>query len=237
MAILNVPGLDEFLLEYPLMALRPSGPGSIVLKGTFRFSAEHETAGTIADAFDLAITVPANFPQEGPAVAETSGRIPRTGEFHVNPGDESLCLGSPLRLQIQLAREPTLIGFAHNSLIPYLYAVSHKLKNQGSMVFGELPHGTPGIVEDYMHIFGLKELGQLHRALHILTKRKRVGNKLPCPCDCGRRTGKCRYNNILRQLRTTASRAWFAKQISSLPKVPAPTKPKRKKQPRYGAVL
>ena len=43
-------------------------------------------------------------------VTECGHRIPRTPAFHVN-GDGSLCLGSNLRLLLQPAEHPSLLGF------------------------------------------------------------------------------------------------------------------------------
>jgi hypothetical protein len=43
------------------------------------------------------------------------------GKHRINP-DETLCLGSPLRLMMLVHAEPTLSGFASNCIVPYLYS-------------------------------------------------------------------------------------------------------------------
>ena len=78
-------GLDAFLQAFPSMAIRPSPKGSIRVKGKFVFTAYHESCGQITDSFELEIVIPNRFPRELPVVVETAGRIPRLGEFHVNP--------------------------------------------------------------------------------------------------------------------------------------------------------
>ena len=147
-------------------------------------------------------------------MTETGGRIPRTGEYHVNPTDNTLCLGSPLSLRLKLSKKPTLVGFSENCLVPYLFAVSYKLKNGGPLPFGELAHGEDGLIADYLQLFGLKTKKQLNCTFRLLGMKKRLANKFLCPCGCGIRLGRCQYNFRLREFRKVASRTWFKSQIN-----------------------
>lgn len=207
----GVAGLREFLHDYPLMTVKPSAKSSVFLKGRFAFVAHSANNGEIADCFGLLIEVPKAFPKDLPTVTETDGKIPRMRDFHVN-SDGSLCLGSPLRLLLKLSRAPTLNGFAENCLVPYLFAISHKLKNGGPMLFGELAHYTEGMLSDYVVLFGLNHAEQARYALKLLGMKKRRANKLRCPCGCGNRLGRCRFNARLREYRALASRSWFKSQ-------------------------
>lgn len=213
------------------MALRPSA-GATVLQGQFAFVGTHERGGTIEDTFTLRIHVPASFPRELPIVHETGGRIPKAGEFHVNQTDHSLCLGSPLGLLQALSKKPTLVGFAENCLVPYLYAISYKLTHGGPLLFGELDHGTPGILADYMRIFALTSPYQVRATLELLTLKKRRANKMPCPCGCGCRTGRCKFNWKLREFRLLADRSWFREQLKGWSLPPPPPKPSKTKKRR-----
>ena len=205
-------GLNEFLREYPSMAIRPSTAAGLRLKGSFRFSADHPSRGPVTDCFSLEIVVPASFPRDLPVVTETGGRIPRPGDFHVN-GDGSLCLGSYLRLLDKISVEPTLLGFASRCLVPYLYAVSLKLTDGGALVFGELPHYGPGMLQDYAQLFSLATMERAHDALILLTEKKRLANKRPCPCGCKLRLGRCRFRYRLRRFRKLANRGWYRTQL------------------------
>lgn len=204
--------LEQFLMDFPGMAIRPSAGSYLRLKGTFRFSAEHQVHGSLMDAFNLVIDVPLEFPRDLPTVQEVGGRIPRRGEYHVN-GDGSLCLGSHLRLLQLINRCPTLPWFAERCLIPYLYAVSKKLSDGGKLIFGELPHYGKGLLADYAQLFGLNAPAQAHYALELLTLKRRVANKRPCPCRCGQRLGQCRFNRRLLGFRKLAGRGWFRRQL------------------------
>lgn len=212
MAVVETSGLREFLRSYPKMAIRPSSGEDLRLKGSFEFAAHHAEEGDIQDSFVLEMIVPNGFPRELPRVTETGGRIPRTGEYHVNGTDNTLCLGSPLSLLLRISKKPTLEGFAENCLVPYLFAISCKLKTGGPLPFGELAHGRTGIRDDYTALFGLKHPQCVGRVLALLGMKKRRANKLPCPCGCRKRLGACAFNLRLRAFRALANRSWYRKE-------------------------
>lgn len=201
-------GLHEFLRSYPRMAVKPASSPELHIEGLFEFTGSSATNGSIADCYNLSVVVPSIFPRDLPIVEELDHKVPRNGAYHVNPGG-SLCLGSRLRLLFELARKPTLVGFADNCLVPYLFGVSHKLRHGGKFPFGELPHGLPGELIDYMNLFGLRTQEQARIVLRYLAIKKRRANKLPCPCGCNRRLGACHFNRRVRQFRKLAERSWF----------------------------
>lgn len=201
--------LSQFLHDYPGMSTAPcSLDTGVCLRGKFRFKAEVSGGDEIDDSYKLKIVVPEKFPQALPKVEETGGKIPRDGKFHVNP-DGTLCLGSPLRLLRKVHSAPNLTGFTDKCLIPYLYAVSYKLMHGGDFVFGELAHGDQGIMEDYSVMLGLKERHQITRAIQLLGLKKRIANKKPCPCGCGKRLGTCPFHHKLNEFRKMAHVSWF----------------------------
>lgn len=200
--------VDQFLKDYPGMAIRPSRDEGLILKGTFKFCATPPNRAEICDSYELEIFVPTSFPRAIPKVKELNRKIPRDGKHHVN-ADDTLCLGSPLRLLKKIAEHPNLQGFAEKCLVPFLYAVSNKLQNGGEFVFRELAHGEAGIVDDYMELLGLRKKVEVFQALSLLGMKRRIANKLPCPCSCGRRLGLCPFHNNLNQLRNSAPRSWF----------------------------
>jgi len=202
------PGLGEFLEQHPGMAIHPCATSGLQLRGTLSFHAHPPGMPEITDTYSLAITVPPAFPASLPAVIETAGQIPRDEDYHVNP-DDTLCLGSPLRLLLKLAKQPTLLGYADGCIVPYLYAISHKLRFGGPFVFNELAHGTPGALVDYMDLFGVKQPAQARAIWTLLGMKERHANKKPCPCGCGQRLGRCVFRQRLREIRALASQAWF----------------------------
>src|ERR1051326_8153588 len=115
-----VPGLSQFLEEHPEMAIRPSALPGLDLRGVLSFKAQPAGKPEITDTYSLTIIVPPAFPAALPAVTESGRRIPRDGDHHVNP-DDTLCLGSPLRLLLKLSKRPTLPGYVDVCVVPYLY--------------------------------------------------------------------------------------------------------------------
>jgi hypothetical protein len=208
-----VPGLELFLRRYPKVTLLPIVGRETLLEGEFQFFATAANHPEISDAYRLRIAVPEDFPSALPVVVELDHKIPRNGDFHVNP-DGSLCLGSPLRLLLKLSKEPSLPGYASHCLVPYLYAISHKLRFGGKLPFHELAHGRPGEIQDYVELLGLQRPEQAERAIKLLGLKKRIANKAHCPCGCGRRVGKCAFNKKLGKMRRLASRSWFRAQSS-----------------------
>lgn len=202
------PGLNQYLADYPGMAIHPSPRPGLELRGFLSFCAQPVGRPEITDSYELTMVVPAAFPAALPAVTETGARIPRDGHHHINP-DDTLCLGSPLRLLLKLSKSPTLPGFTEGCVVPYLYAMSHKRKFGGPFVFDELDHGAPGALADYMDLFSLRQPRHARDAWRLLAMKPRDANKRPCPCGCGRRLGRCQFNSRLRGFRQLASRSWF----------------------------
>lgn len=210
----NMLGLGDFLQANRGMTLKPVKGLSLHIEGQFDFIASAKAYNSITDSYQLSILIPSGFPREVPAVYELQGRIPRDNKHHVNH-DGSLCLGSPIRVLWKIAHEPTISGFADNCLIPYLFSISHKILH-GTFPFGELDHGSPGELSDYVDLFRLKTSKQVQMALRCLGMKKRRANKLPCPCTCGQRLGKCLFNKRLRGIRQLAGRSWFRSVASRL---------------------
>lgn len=209
---MTVPGLEQFLRDYPEMCLRPIGEkAGTLIKGLLSFRANQD----VEDSFELVIRIPDEFPREVPVVEEIRGRIPRHADFHVNR-DGSLCLGSPLRLKKVLADRPDIVAFTEQCLVPYLFNVSIKLRTGGGFPTGELAHGLPGIIDDYMDLMGLSRRDQVVGAMRALATSKRIANKRPCPCGCARRLGCCGFHLILNELRHLAPRVWFARHVKLL---------------------
>lgn len=208
--IIDKADLRHFLSDYPFMSLRPSKGNSLILKGDFQFIAKSKDGPEIKESFVLRIEIPLGFPKKVPKVWELNNKIPRTkeGEYHINH-DNSLCLGSPLRILDKINRNGTFVGFTETCLIPFLYAVSIKLKNGGDFYMGELAHGLPGIWDDYKDLFGIKENQNIIQALELIGTKKRIANKSPCPCSCGKRLGKCKLRIVANRLRKAATRSWF----------------------------
>jgi hypothetical protein len=205
-------GETQFLKDQPGMSILPSKNKGLILNGVFSFFANWGNGPEIEDSYNLKILISERFPKELPKVEEIGQKIPRNLNHHV-ANDNFLCLGSPLRLLEKMNKNPTITGFTEYCLVPYLYAISYKLKN-GKFPFGELAHGGQGIIDDYLDIFGLKTYDQVVNTLILLGMKKQRANKEPCPCGCGKRLGICSFHNKLNDYRKMAETSWFKNQIA-----------------------
>jgi len=200
----------EFLNVYDGFAIAPSATDVIILKGNFHFKRTYKHTNEIEDSYELSIRVPADFPKSVPTVIEIGGKIPRDGTNHINP-DDTLCLGSPLRQLINVSENPSLIDFVEILLVPYLYAVSNKLKNNENFIFGELAHGSNGELSDYESLFGVKGKLAVANVLEALATKKRIANKRLCPCGCGIRLGCCKLHYKINPFRKISTKSSFKK--------------------------
>ncbi|MEC9281791.1 MAG: hypothetical protein VX642_03700 [Bdellovibrionota bacterium] len=207
-------GKSEFLDNYPGMSLGPAHKDKLIFRGGFDFKRRSIDEVEIEATYKLEIHFPFTFPRELPKVWEIEEKIPRDGKHHTN-SDGSLCLGSPIRLIEKINSCPTFSGFAENCLIPFLYIITRQIRRGDGFISGELDHGEPGIIADYMKIFGLESRSQVIKLLQSLGMKKRIANKYPCPCDCGKRLGCCSFHKTVNKYRKTASRSWFRLHASN----------------------
>jgi hypothetical protein len=146
----------------------------------------------IEDTFEINITIGRSYPERAPKVKEVAGRIPPS--FHRQADDGSLCLGSPLEVEIRFSAEKTLAAFATKLIIPYLYSFSYFEKHK-TMPFGELPHGGEGLLADYTQKFSAASETEVCRILAALAKGCYRGHD-PCCCGSGRRMRHCHGTTI-----------------------------------------
>lgn len=201
----------ELLEIYPGLNLLPVVNELLRFEGTLMFSAECKNFGVIHDCYEIRLIVPIGYPKEIPLAFVTDGRVP--DEFHTNE-DGSLCLGSPIRIMLKHSDNSTLLDFTNNILIPYLYNYSYKEK-YGVLPFGELAHGSKGLLNDYADLFCLVKINAVEEMIRLTSIKKRIANKFICPCGSGRLLGKC-HNRIVNQYRDKLGRTWFRHQYIDL---------------------
>ena len=210
MSLMSKIKLEDFLDRHRSMSIRPSKNDGLIVEGKLYFIARTDGHREVEDFYKIRIKIANNFPSAIPEVEEIGNKIPRKEEYHINP-DNTLCLGSSLRLLQLLNKDPTLEGFIKYCLVPYLYGVSLKIQDGEKLVFGELAHGEKGIIDEYEKIFGIKEKDSIKQVIKMLSMKKRVANKQLCPCRCKNRLGKCsqKLNIKINQFRHFAARSWY----------------------------
>lgn len=201
--------IDELLGSWSRLRRSPAKEAGLVsVHGILAFELEPKGLPKIDDAYRVRIDIRVDRDDEVPEVFELDGRIPRDVDEHVNP-DGDFCLGSPLAVRLKLGRLPSLTHFVDQCVVPFLYAASWRRKGGIGWPFNELPHYSPGLLDDYQRLLRVSTAASTRLALAALCVRRRVANKLPCPCGCGLRLGKCSYRQHLASLRPFATRRYF----------------------------
>lgn len=194
----------ELLNKYRGLRIEPSRNSSLIIKGTLQFQASSPNHYVIEDQYELEIQVHSGFPDKVPTIRETADRIPR--DFHKLKGN-LLCLASPTEIRLKMRDTPTLPAFVELFVIPYLYGFSYS-EQYGILPFGELAHGNEGIRDHLRALFCVRSAEHPEEFLRLAGLKKRVANKLSCPCGSGKRLGKC-HNRRVNYVRKTVDRKWF----------------------------
>jgi hypothetical protein len=223
-------GLEDFLASNPTMRLKQYGKDGIIIEGEYRFAASLPDHPTIQEVLFIKAEFPGSYPRDIPKVYETRQVITRDSDFHTYE-DGSFCLGSELRIKAQIADHPRIPDFWERIVDHFLYGIRHK-QLYGSVPFGELAHGEDGLIDDYQSFFQIEGKKAVLGVLNALGKRKRVANKQPCPCNCGRRLGKCDFRIKLAPWRILAKRRWFRTHLKNSFTALPPAKSKRTRKPK-----
>ena len=201
----------ELLTRYPGLRLVPSGSMTLRVEGPLRFCANGKRTEVIEDGYDVRIEAPERFPERKALAWETSGRIP--ADYH-KLTNGALCLGSRVRLRLQMSGSPSLLRFVERCVIPYLYGYSYSV-NHGAPPFGELAHGELGSLQDLAALLGVEDLAIAFRYCMLAATKRRRANKQLCPCGRGRRLGRC-HNRRVNALRERVGREILASEMRTI---------------------
>ncbi len=149
---------------------------------------------------------PGDYPQNPPTVKETGNRIPKDKDNHVYPVDGTLCLGVPLAVKRTFAQQRNLLWYVRKQVVPFLFSHSYK-REHGVMPFGELRHGSEGILDYYKELFTIEDDWSVLGLLKILADDNYKGHTL-CPCGSNQKLRHC-HGNILREIKEYQSRNSF----------------------------
>ncbi|WP_330111087.1 ubiquitin-conjugating enzyme family protein [Methylophaga thalassica] len=220
-------GLEDFLATHPRIRISEINDERLVLAGEYHLRAQLKSSHLVDRTYRLKLVYPRDYPAKLPTVIDEEKYFPRNQEFHTYD-DGSFCLGSELKIKSLLKDDRSLSAFFDKIVDGFLYAVTHRIE-YGNFPYGDLDHGEQGLVDDYGEMFGVSGKLAVMRALQALGKRKREANKLPCPCGCPLRLGRCNYRFFLSGFRNIERRRWFRQHLKdSFKHIEKPKKVKRK---------
>lgn len=193
--------LAALLRAYPSLAIQPSADESTIVTGTLSFEAIYEQV-CLADSYSIALHVPSDYPTNAPVAHEAGGRIPLT--YH-HMADGSLCVGSPIRIDLWIRRSPTLLAFVDEFVVPYLYGYSYLQKFGKPPPFGDLRHGDDGVIDDLRALLNAPSNACAVVLMGLAAMQRRKANARLCPCQSGKRLSRC-HGRAVRQLRAGLGR-------------------------------
>ncbi|MCA9191100.1 MAG: hypothetical protein KDB03_05050 [Planctomycetales bacterium] len=203
-------GIDQLLQRYPrLRSVAKHAKEVIAFEGKLDIYAVKPGHTEVTDSFELRIEIPYQFPDYVPTVYPLGSRLP--ADFH-RLEDGALCLGSPTRQLMYLSKNPSVLGFVNEFVVPYLYGYSLLEKGE-QLPFGELAHGRRGLIADFCDIFGVSEERVARELVYLTSRPKRKANHRLCPCGSGVRLSRCKVHHaMVHQLRCSLGRRWFRYQ-------------------------
>lgn len=154
------------------------------------------------DRYSVSIAFMNCYPKCFPIVVETSNKIPRKDNRHVNP-DGTLCLAVPPEERIITRNGISFKFFLDKILVPHLSRESFREYN-GAYQDGEYGHGIEGIWQYYYKKLGHEDRSLIITELKMIISSKWPNRNDPCYCKSKKKFKQCHLNvwNELRLLST-----------------------------------
>jgi len=156
-----------------------------------------------------------------PIVREEGGRLEKRAqelevdiiELHVFPQSNTLCLGAPVSIYMEMKSNPGVKYFFEKFLIPYFYKQSYEEK-YGHKSWPDHPHNEIPIFEDFYRYRGsinkdciLISRNHLSEESKMLLLKGKMSPNMPCLCGSGRKIKNCHeiawlgFNLLSRKIR------------------------------------
>ncbi len=211
--------LNEVMDRYPGLRLKPGRSSCAQLEGEFAFEVTDGEFKSLQGNFLVKVSVPRTYPRSAPTVWELRGEIP--SGVHVNP-DGSLCLASPIDLDLALSKRPSLVDFLDRFLLAFLVGFLVYRKT-GRFPWGERKHGVAGALQGIAEWLDCKpSKGIVVPCLRVFLPGHKPGNGENCPCGSGERYTICHEPRISELVREYGSQgmceiAWRQLEILGFP--------------------
>lgn len=136
--------LKEAITVFPSL-YEANSEDKIILKGSLPVV---DKEGRHWEDYDIEIHCSENYPHEFPKLYETSGKIPKIGDWHINEDTLTCCVKVHPEEILRCKNGITLIEYIREEVLPYLFNQTHR-RVEGYYVNGEYAHGVAGIYQFY----------------------------------------------------------------------------------------
>ena len=203
-----IKNIDKALQEFPSLK-RINENGFIRVKGSIPLI--HPEKGEI-DRYDVLIKFPQSFPRCFPKVIETSNKIPRTPDRHVNP-DNTLCLAVDPEEKKLTKQGISFKYFLDKVLVPHLARETYR-ESKGVYPDGEYAHGYEGVWEYYESILEDNDRQSIIKELGLIANSNWPERNDECACGSGNKFKKCHLSKWTEILKS--GKPYLQKQIQIL---------------------
>ena len=209
---LVIDQVTEAQSRYPNLELLRYSSGERWIRGRVGFSIEHDSH-MVEDYYNLEFLILDDYPASPPVVFEPEGKIPEDFGHFMKAGN--FCLGAPVEVRRQFAEHKNLLRFIEDQVIPYLFTYSYK-RDYGKLPFGDLWHGTEGLLQYYTEFFGTYPVEAM-KLLKCLADDF-APPLMACPCGRGSKLRDC-HAPKLTELRPYLPPKQFEKELRDMIKL------------------
>ena len=182
MANFNLKKDIEFVLDkYPKLKLHNN-----ILSGEIDIFDNNDT---YYSSYEIKVVIPKEYPYSFPEVYETSGKIPRIADRHINDDEGNCCLCVLQEADIRAKRGITIFDFLDEYVAPFL-ANQIYFEANGEWANGEYKHGISGIIQYYCELFKTQDIKLILKGFDFY-KAKSTKSYEICFCGSGKKLKKC----------------------------------------------
>lgn len=175
---LFVKQLAETEAEYPKL-------GRKLIDDRFVLTGELEVIdkkGKLWETYGVEIHYTNGFPHRFPWLYETSGKIPKIGDWHIYEDTLTCCVKVEPAEIIRCIKGITIVEYIKEEALPYFFNQTHR-KVEGYYVNGEYGHGPAGICQFYSEELNTgTDLKKMLQLMHYIATHERPDRTAKCFC-------------------------------------------------------
>jgi hypothetical protein len=191
-----IKDIDDALQSYSTLK-RVEEDGFIRVKGEIPLI--HPEKGEF-DRYEVSIRFTQNYPKCFPKVIETSNKIPREADRHINQ-DNTLCLAVEPEENSIVKNGISFKFFLDNVLVPHLASETYR-EIKDIYPDGEYSHGNDGIWEFYESILNKKDRKSIIIELDQIVKSNWPERNNQCICGSGVKFKKCHLDKWIQVMKS-----------------------------------
>lgn len=175
---LFVEQLEEAEAEYPKLK-RKLIEDRYILAGVLEVI---DKGSKLWETYEIEIHYNNGFPHRFPRLYETSGKIPKIGDWHVNEDTLTCCVKVEPAEIVRCINGITIAEFIKEEVLPYFFNQTHR-KVEGYYVNGEYGHGPVGICQFYSEELKTEsDVKKMLQLIHFIATNERPNRTSTCFC-------------------------------------------------------